>query len=557
MKIVYIILTLLIGIQTVHGQEIVIPTATSHVGITSAAAHNAADMHTLISSEVKLPIHSELVQTYKIESPFAIHYTYKQVTNGLPVENAGAALHVRQNGTFTLDNYVYFDVSKTVFRDANAWLPSADGAIAVNKQLVTNDGLEKLVYTDKYGTEIHSSDLTKYIKRDTSIFVKVFSLNPINSSGQGYGGSLVDNGDQTNAALDSQMFWRMTTAQVSNDSFYLESEFLKFTELSSPFQDDFLAFHDSLSYDRNNDNFEFINVFYHINEMGEYVNNLGYDVLTELLEVDVHALGGADNSAYGPGDHTLQFGEGGIDDAEDGEVVIHEFTHSLSELASPNNTVGTQRRAMEEGSCDYLAKAYSRTLNDNTPDKVFSWDGNLTWNGIPLNTNRIYPKDLKNSKDGDRDMWSSALMCVHDKIGRRATDSLLLEHFFRQGANTTMVDMAEVIIDIDKEDFNSKHYTSLKECFVEAGFISRVSVAEVNATPYKILNQRGFATENGDLTVELPREAAVNVYDVQGNLLKTLSARTSHTLKANDYSKGMYILRFVSEGDLFSQKIIR
>jgi hypothetical protein len=273
--------------------------------------------------------------------------------------------------------------------------------------------------------------------------------------------------------------------------------------------------------------------------------------------VDVHAFGNADNSAYSPLGHTLQFGEGGIDDAEDGEVVIHEFTHSLSELASPNNTVGNQRRAMEEGSCDYLAKAYSRTLNDNTPDKVFSWDGNLTWNGIPINTQRTYPNDLKNNTDGDRDMWSSALMCIHDKIGREATDSLLLEHFFYQGANTTMVDMAEVIIDIDKEDFNSKYYSSLKNCFVDAGFISRVSVAEVNETPYKIINQQGFASGEADLSVELPREVSMDVYDVQGHLLKTLSARTSHTLKANDYSKGMYVLRFVSDGDLFSQKIIR
>jgi hypothetical protein len=557
MKIAYIILTLLIGVKALQGQEVVIPAAVCYVGITSAIIHNATDMHTLVSSEVKLPIHSELVQIHKIKSPFATHYTYQQVTNGLPVENAGAKLHIRDNGQYAIENYVYFDISKAYFSEANAWLPASDGAIAVKKELVTNGGIEEIVYTNEYGVVIYSKDQLKYIKRDTTIFVKVFMLNPINSSGKGYGGSISDNNDLSNSTLDSQMYWQMTDAKVSYDTIYLESEFLKFADISAPFDSSFFSLNDSLTFSRDNGDFEFINVYYHINEMGKYIKKLGYDSLIKQLVVDVHAFGNADNSAYSPLGHTLQFGEGGIDDAEDGEVVIHEFTHSLSELASPNNTVGTQRRAMEEGSCDYLAKAYSRTLNDNTPDKVFSWDGNLTWTGIPINTQRTYPTDLKNNTDGDRDMWSSALMCIHDKIGREATDSLLLEHFFYQGANTTMGDMAEVIIDIDKEDFDSKYYSSLKICFVDAGFISRVSVAEVNETPYKIINQQGFASGEGDMRVELPREVSMDVYNVQGNLIKTLSARTSYTLKANDYSKGMYILRFVSDGDLFSQKIIR
>ena len=557
MKLVYVILSVLIGTHVAKSQDIVIPKTASHEWTTSAAIANDNAILSQVLGQVKLPSRSELIQSYKIRSSFATHYTFQQITNGLPVEFAGATLHLKDNGHYWLDNYIYYDIADGQFSAANAWLPSSDGAIAVKKELIQHGGLEELVYTDQFGVVIYAKDQTKYIKRDTSIFVKVFMLNPINSSGQRYGGPFSDNNDQSNPSLESEMYWQMTDAQVSNDTFYLESEFLKFTNISAPFDDDFFALNDSLTFTRDQGDFEFINTYYHINEIGNYVKELGYNSLIKQLDVDVHAFGNADNSAYSPADHSLQFGEGGIDDAEDGEVVVHEFTHSLSELASPNNTIGSQREAMEEGSCDYFAKAYSRSLNDNTPNKVFSWDGNLTWNGIPLNTKRSYPSDLRNSKDGDRDMWSSALMCIHDKIGRTATDSLLLEHFFYQGANTTMGEMAEVIIKIDKEDFNSNYYSSLKSCFVEAGFISRVSVEEVNRTPYKVINQQGFASGESDLRIELPREVAISVYDVQGNLLTVLSKSTSHTLKASDYSKGLYILRFTNEGQLFSQKIIR
>jgi hypothetical protein len=103
------------------------------------------------------------------------------------------------------------------------------------------------------------------------------------------------------------------------------------------------SFIDSISVDRESGTFEYLNVFYHINTIGEYVNKLGYDMITDTLVVDVHAFGGQDNSGYLPSNHSLQFGEGGIDDAEDGEVVVHEFVHSLSELASPDNTIGVKK----------------------------------------------------------------------------------------------------------------------------------------------------------------------------------------------------------------------
>ena len=43
-----------------------------------------------------------------------------------------------------------------------------------------------------------------------------------------------------------------------------------------------------------------------------------------------HGFNGADNSSYSPGTGRLQFGEGGVDDAEDSDVVHHELGHGPS-----------------------------------------------------------------------------------------------------------------------------------------------------------------------------------------------------------------------------------
>lgn len=510
-----------------------------------------------VLNTITLPEHTTLQQSYAVESPFASHYTFAQVVQGKVVKHHGVTVHMKKNGTQVIQNFLNYLPVSSIYTTGDYLIPyNRELQAAHRKEVVNGHPLTQWVRED--GQILLEKDVQKYIKRDTSIFVKVFMVNPINSSGKPYGGDFVDADDQTNSTLDSQLVWKEVLAKFDNDTFFLESEFLYFKDISLPTDSFYYATNDSLMYTRDIDAFEYLNVYYHINTMGEYVNRLGYDDLTDTLIVDVHAFDNLDNSSYTPSSHVLQFGEGGIDDAEDGEVVVHEFTHSLSELASPDNTVGIEREAMEEGSCDYLAKAYSRSINDNTPDKVFSWDGNETWNGIPLNTNRAYPQDLKNSKDGDRDMWSSALMCAHDFIGREAMDSLLLEHFYYQGPNTTMAQMAQVILDIDSMDFDSRYYSPLKQCFVDAGFVQRGADIEIikGQGDINVLNQLGFAQGHAELKVIAPKATLFTLYSATGQKLYS-ETHTVLSLSPADYNAGLYVVTAELDGKLYSLKIIR
>jgi hypothetical protein len=212
---------------------------------------------------------------------------------------------------------------------------------------------------------------------------------------------------------------------------------------------------------------------------------------------------------------------------------------------------------MEEGSCDYFSKAYSRTYNDNTPNKIFTWDGNQTWDGFPINSNRLYPIDLTNSKDGDRDMWSSALMCIHDKIGRLSTDSIVLEHFFYQAPNTTMKDMARVILDIDSADFDMRYRPSILDCFVDAGFIDK-SKDTNQSSPFilKVLNQQGFIHGETPLEIRLPVSSSHIIFDMFGKQI-TDERKGRVLIQPSELKHGMYVIRISIDSELISIKILR
>ena len=59
---------------------------------------------------------------------------------------------------------------------------------------------------------------------------------------------------------------------------------------------------------------------------------------------------------------SIAFGTGGVDDAEDGEVIVHEYGHAIQDNQVPGFGETPQGGAMGEGFSDYLAAAMSKTF---------------------------------------------------------------------------------------------------------------------------------------------------------------------------------------------------
>jgi hypothetical protein len=508
---------------------------------------------------LSLDANEDLKQSNKAVSPFGVHYTFQHYVNNRTVLYSIVKLHYKHDGSVIIQDFLE-ENNVASFNEQLPYLANThEGLVSVSEVHHNHPVYPKTHYVTQDGELVFSENDYRYYK-DTSVHVNVYSINPINSADTAYGGDFVDNNDSSNATLRAEQQWFEVYARYDSGKFYLETDYLQFKNVSwPPDTSDYSQVSDSFDFDRLDQRFEAANAYFHLHNMVEYAAMLGYDSILSFLEVDVHAFGGADNSAFDPLNFTLQFGEGGVDDAEDGEVVVHELVHAFSEKVSPNTTIGKQREAMEEGFCDYVAKAYSRTFNDNTSNLIFSWDGhNQFWSGFETNTGRMYPQDLLNQKDGDRDMWSSVLTCIHDAIGRETTDSLVFEHFYYQGPNTTMAEMAQAIMDIDSADFGGRNYYALHGCFANGGFREYgASIADLPTENRNVIrNSAAFNSGDGELHIVLQEPSLISIYNSLGELVAQENTEELSLAPAN-FAKGLYIIQLVQNGIKLTFKVVR
>jgi hypothetical protein len=96
--------------------------------------------------------------------------------------------------------------------------------------------------------------------------------------------------------------------------------------------------------------FEEVMVYFHVDEVVRYVESLGFRgsraIFDRPVRVNVNGTR-EDNSWYSPTDRLLTFGTGDIDDAEDGETIVHELGHALQDAIIPD--FGQSEEAAAEG----------------------------------------------------------------------------------------------------------------------------------------------------------------------------------------------------------------
>ena len=120
--------------------------------------------------------------------------------------------------------------------------------------------------------------------------------------------------------------------------------------------------------DSNRVGFEEVSAYYHVDRAIAYLETLGYKgarrIFDSPLEIDARGTR-EDNSWYSPGERTLTFGLGDVDDAEDGETVLHEFGHALQDAICPDFGQSPEAAAMGEGFGDYFAGSSSSARSPN------------------------------------------------------------------------------------------------------------------------------------------------------------------------------------------------
>ena len=529
----------------------------------------------------------------KINSLKGVHYTFIETFNGYEIRNAFIKVNTNNSGhilnQFTPN--LNFRTLKNKQADIQL-LPQAENTILGEireskltwvlvdhhyqlcfdlKFLDQQGNYHESVLDAEFNIVLDRSLNNHFTEVDTVAKGLIFFPNPLVSAETTYGGAYMDNNDATSAELDAERDTVDLELSFDNGTFYLENNYVKIVDISPPNVLPVESNSPTFYYNRSENGFEDVNAFHHLTSYQHYLQQLGFTNLVNYkIDVDCHGLNGADNSLfnYGTNPPSIIFGEGGVDDAEDADVIIHEYTHAIMESASPNTNFGIERGAMDEAFGDYLAVSYSKTISDYQDSWVYRWDGhNEYWDGRVVVTQKMYPNDLQYHIYADAPLWSAALMQIERNLGRDITTSIALESAYSYTANMEMWQAAELFLTTDDLLYNGVNKNTMCWVFKDRGMMDQcpssrpndlVGLNQIDAnSTISIINSEAFYSGTGNLIIKSSTPFEFFVYDLSGNLIQSGSINKTYTeLSSESFQSGIFVLKIVNNTESKTVKFI-
>ena len=265
----------------------------------------------------------------------------------------------------------------------------------------------------------------------------VFAPNPVQDLGIQ---TLTDQKDAAGAV--PQEAYRSVTMRDLDGSGFLRG---KWAEIRSETGNPAYSPTNTFLYDRRQDEFEQVMAYYWVTEAQRYIQSLGFGSKLRPVNMRPQKLRinqwGIDNSFATDKQDEIRLGKGGVDDAEDGEVILHEYGHAIH--FSQGFQFSTEEAgAISEGFGDYWAVTVSEAVRSSfglpsSPDPacVADWDATSYTSTEPhclrrLDADLTYPKDLVGEVHADGRIWSRALWDVRKAIGSVRADIAILEGQF-------------------------------------------------------------------------------------------------------------------------------
>ena len=412
--------------------------------------------------------------------------------------------------------------------------------------------LHAIRYITPDGILILERDLTVHYN-DTTVPVRVFSPDPLTPYNLTYGGIYKDLNDANGTVLDSLTIIDTLTVDRIADTTFLRNEYIAIVDFDAPYILPSTSPQDWTG-GRTAPEFEQVMCVYHVSALSRYLNTLGYGtIMSYTIHADAHALNGQDNSMfnYGYSPPRLYFGEGGVDDAEDADVIIHEFGHAISHGAAPGTNLGMQRRSFDEAFGDYLAERHGRRMGISST-RVFDWDGNNEfWNGRSVSYDGVknYNQLVFSSIYQHTDIMSSAMLefSSNPNVGGSVADKIILEGVHSIMPNQTLRQIAQNFIWADSLLFNGSHYNALTLSFGAPKNILTATVLDESTaiTQKEHIVQSEFGRI---LKTDEGKPAMISCFNWTGQLLwskattgiLTLPERTSGILEIH-YATGEFV----------------
>jgi Zn-dependent metalloprotease len=307
---------------------------------------------------------------------------------------------------------------------------------------------------------------------------QVFVPNPVQSLGDE---SLTDQKD-ADSAVPAAAYHTVQLTNLDGSGFLNGDWATVVSETGNPAYSPTNTF----AYTRSQDEFEQVMAYYWITEAQKYIQSLGFGVTRRGIDnqpqrIRINQLG-YDNSFET--DHPtleVRFGKGGVDDAEDAEVILHEYGHAIH--SSQNFSFASEEAgAISEGFGDYWAVTVSDVVSKalGVPEReplpcVADWDS-VSYTSGPVHCLRRvdrdlhYPADLNGEVHHDGQIWSRALWDIRNALGNRKADTIILQGSF-DFPGTSMPALATSTVNAAQSLYGNSAANAVRTAFHNRGIL--------------------------------------------------------------------------------------
>jgi Zn-dependent metalloprotease len=284
-----------------------------------------------------------------------------------------------------------------------------------------------------------AQDINRYVNG----LGQVFNVNAVVAT---HDPTLRDNGDAASAVPVSA--YRTVTLQGLTGNGFLDGSFASSSNTKKRVFDP----SNSFIFDRSNDGFSETMGYYFLDYAERYIQSLGFTNINNRQQVfGVNRLK-IDNSFYAPNTKEISYGLGGVDDAEDAEVILHEYGHSIQDNQVPGFGTTLESGAMGEGFGDYWAGSVGAQFSGGFQDEcIADWDAVSYSSTNPpclrrLDGTKHYPEDLAGEVHDDGEIWSATLWQIRGSFGGTRADTLILSSQFLLAKDSTFNQASNALV---------------------------------------------------------------------------------------------------------------
>jgi zinc metalloprotease ZmpB len=232
----------------------------------------------------------------------------------------------------------------------------------------------------------------------------------------------------------------------------------------------------SFLYGRDDDRFEQTMAYYAVTEAQTYIQGLGFDdIQSDGITVKVDQYG-VDNSYFDSTKDLIRLGKGGVDDAEDLEVVWHEYGHAIQAAQVDGYGSSTDADAIGEGFGDYWAATMSEPVSGGFGVPcIAEWDSISYTPERPFCLRRVDLDLTVEDRTGrihhDGQIWSRALWDIHSALGRTTADTVILTAQYDFNPGTTFRDAALNTVDAARRLLGRHAESVVRRAFEDRGIL--------------------------------------------------------------------------------------